>query len=421
MFETVLTFLQGLLLLIFGFVLTPALSGLRASKRNCLIFFSLFAFSGLLQLVCLLTASEEMVWKLYPLIVHLPLILLLCLVYRKPLITAAVSVFTSYLCCVPSKWFGVLFHQLTGSATAELLVRILFLFPVGYVSLFLFAPCLCEIFNKDRRSVCIFGLVPTVYYLFDYITAVYTDLWHNSERLVMESLPFILAATHLVFCVIYYKEYEQKADAQRKEQIIQITVEQQAKEIAAINQASQELRLLRHDMRMFLSSLAISIQNGELDTAQQMINTQISHIDGTKLVRYCSNDIVNYVISDYAARCKNKDVDFSCSIRLDTLNVDEIMFSSILSNALDNALDAQKLLPPERRSIRLMIQHSGGKLLLSVKNAVGRPVIFSDGLPVSIPERHGHGTQSIRYLTERLGGNCQFSAEGDTFILRVVL
>lgn len=416
-----MTFLYGTAILAFGITLTAAFANIQCAKRNILIFLGLFAFSGGLQLAAMLLFSEAMVWKLYPLITHLPLITLLCLVYRKPLAAAAATAFTAYLCCQPSKWFGVLVNQFTNSPSAELFARILCLIPVGYVAIFYLSPYLSEFFSKDRRSVCIFGFVPTVYYLFDYATVVYTDLWLSNVRVVMEFFPFFLTFIYMSFCFLYYKEYEQKAEAQRKEQIIRIAVEQQAKEITAVKQIEQEIRLLRHDMRLLLSSLAVSIENGDTDTAQEMINAQIALVNGTRLERFCTNDIVNYVISDYSARCKDENISFFHTIELDELTVDEIMFCSILSNALDNALNAQKTLPPDRRGIKLMLKKSGDKLLLSVKNPVGHQVLFSDGLPVSSEDGHGYGTQSIRYLTERLGGNCLFCVQDGMFILRVVL
>lgn len=421
MLESVLTLIHGVFLLAFGFTLTAAFANLRYNRQNLLVFLTLAVFSGGLQLTAMLTASEEVVWKIYPLITHLPLILLLCLVYHKPLASAASAVFTSYLFCVPPKWFGVLLNTITDSHIAGLIAQILFMIPVGYIALVHMSTYFAEIFSKDLRSVCIFGFIPAAYYIFDYVTVVYTDLWVSEPQLVGEFMPFLLSITYMMFCAMYYKEYEQKADALRKEQIIQIAVDQQAKEIAAIKQSAQEIRLIRHDMRLFLSSLAVSIENGEMETVRLMINSQLAHIDGTKLTRYCSNDIVNYVLSDYASRCSEKSVDFNCTVKLEELAVDEIMFSSILSNALDNALNAQKYLSPEKRSIRLMLQNSGGKILLSVKNPVGQQVLFSDGLPVSVPGRHGYGTQSIRFLTERLGGNCQFFVHDDVFVLRVIL
>ena len=132
-------------------------------------------------------------------------------------------------------------------------------------------------------------------------------------------------------------------------------------------------------------------------------------------------DTLNYVLSDYAEKCRNAQIPFTYAVELEALPVDEVYFSSIVSNALDNALNAQMKIPAERRNIKLLLKNSGGKLLFSVKNPVSGPVAFADGLPVSDKKGHGYGTQSIRYLTERLGGNCQFTVQDGMFVLRVVL
>ena len=421
MCEQILVFLHGAVVLSFGITLTAAFSGIHLSKKNTLVFLGFFLFSGTLQIAATVFLSESLVWKLYPVITHLPLILLLRFGYRKPTVTALSTTFTAYLFCQPSKWLGVLVFELSGITCLEYAARIVALLGVGHIALCQLAPCLSGIFNKDRHSVIIFGFLPTVYYLFDYATAIYTDLWLNNDRVVMEFLPLFLTISYIVFCFVYYQEYEQKADSQRKENIIRITVEQQAKEITAAKQSEQEIRLLRHDMRLLLSTIAISIENGETDKAQELIASQIARIDGTRLERFCDVEILNYVLSDYAEKCRKNSIAFAFDIQLERMDVDEVLFCSILSNALDNAYNAQLRLPPENRKIRLMLKYSGEKLLLSVKNPVGQPVVFADGLPVSVKKGHGYGTQSIRYMTERLGGNCQFSVKDDVFILRVVL
>lgn len=421
MLEQILMFIHGAVLLSFGITLSAAFAGIRWSRRNALVFLALYVFTGVLQIGGSLTLPQEWVWQMYPLIVHLPLVLVLRFVYRKPTVAALAITFTAYLCCQPVKWFGVLVEDLFQIEALFYVARIAALLFVGYVALRKLSACLSEIFSKDRRSVIIFGIVPAVYYAFDYVTVIYTDLWLRSDRVVMEFMPFFLAVVYMIFCFVYYQEYEQKADALRKENIIRITMEQQAKEITAVKQSEQEIRLLRHDMRLLLSTLAVSIENGETDKAKEIIAAQIARIDGTKLERFCNVETLNYVLSDYAAKCRKESVAFTFDIELEKMDVDEILFCSILSNALDNAFNAQKQLPKDQRSIRLMLKYSGSKLLLSVKNRVGRPVHFVNGLPVSDKKGHGYGTQSIRYMTERLGGNCQFSQQEDIFVLRVVL
>ena len=92
-----------------------------------------------------------------------------------------------------------------------------------------------------------------------------------------------------------------------------------------------------------------------------------------------------------------------------------------LSVCLENGDKAQLSLPVAQRRILLLLKQQNGRILLSVKNPFLKKPQFADGLPLSERKGHGYGTQSIRYLTERMGGNCQFTTEHDQFVLQVVI
>ena len=420
--EAVFYYAHYILLLAFGVVLSFAFGGIRLPERENLRRMAvLFVLCGLLQLVAYLAFDEQTVWKLYPLITHVPIGAVLCLVYRRNIVTALAVVSSAYLCCQPAKWLGLLCYSLTHSAVAQGVVRSLTLVAVGGVVLCCLAPTLSRLFLKDRKSAAIFGSVPLVYYLYDYSMGIYTDFWTTNDRVAAEFLPFFLCVAFLLFCFAYYKEYEQKADAENKEQLIRLAVEQQRREVEAVKRSENELRILRHDMRMLLSNLSVCIENNDRETAREMISAYTSYIEGTKVDYYCANAIVNYILTDFANKCKEKQVAFTCVAGVEELAVDEILFSSILSNALDNALNAQEEMAEDRRRVELMLKLVNGKLLLSVKNPTATVPVFVDGLPLSARKGHGYGTRSIRYMTERLGGHCQFSVQDGLFILRVVL
>ena len=421
MIEYALFLIHGTLLLLFGIYLSAAFAGIRFTKQNTLYLLCLCVFCGSLQIIVLFLFKEALLWKLYPLITHIPLVLFLCVVYHKRITTTLAAVSTAYLCCQPSKWFGIFTISITESVIAEYIVRDCVLAIGAFIVLKYLASYLSEIFNKETRDVYIFGIVPMVYYVFDYATVIYTDLWTTNNRITAEFLSFFLCIVFVIFCFVYYKEYEQKADAKRKEQIIQIAIDQQAKEIETVKRNEQELRILRHDMRLFLNSLAVCVENNKTTSALEMISSFTSHIEGTKIERFCKNDVMNYVLSDFAEKCKTNHVRFSYIIKFNDITKDEILFASILSNALDNALNAQHELSEDARYIELMLKSSQGKLLLSVKNPIDKKPVFADGLPIANQNGHGYGTQSIRYMAERLGGNCQFAVQDNVFITRVII
>ncbi len=421
MVNLILVMLHGIAVLLFGVFVSAAFSGIAITRKNVgkLLIFCLCDAAA--QAALLFILEESLVWKLYPLITHLPLIMFIVIAFRKLLITALASVFTAYLCCQPAKWFGVLTGTLTDSAVVECGVRILVLIIVYALMTAFFARRISDIFNGDPRVACAFAVVPAAYYLFDYATVIYTDIWVTNNRIAVEFMPFFISVIFIVFCVMYYREYERKFEAERKEQIVRLVAEQQAQELEAMKRSQQEIRVLRHDLRLFLSTLAVCIETDEKSVVQGMIQSYSEHVDGTKIKRFCTNDTVNYVLSDFEAKCEADGVTFLHKVEIGDVVTNEILFSSILSNALDNALKAAAELPEEKRTVTLMLREANGRLLFSVKNPVEKEPDFVDGMPVTNRKGHGYGTQSIRYMTEKLGGNCQFTVKDSVFITRVIV
>ena len=421
MIENILFFTHYALILLFGIVLSFAFCGLLFTKKNNLFLVLLFTFCGILQLIIFHLFGETKTWKLYPLIAHCPLGVLLYVAFRKRVVTVLASISLSYLCCQPSKWTGLLVETLTHNNAIVLSIKILVVLIVAFISIRFLAAYISEIFNKDNRCVLILSSIPLIYYLFDYAVGIYSDLWDTHYRVTAEFLSFFLCISFVAFCIIYYKEYEKKADAERKEQIIEITVQQQAKEIDAIKKSNLETRVLRHDMRLLLSNLALSIEQNDKENSLKMISGFVKQVESASLHRYCENDTINYILTNFENKCHELGVEFDATVEIKEFSVDEILFSSIISNALDNALNAQTDLPEGNRQIKLMLKDSHGKLLLSVKNPFKEKPVFIDDLPTSARKGHGYGTQSIRYMTERLGGKCQFILQNNMFVLRVVL
>ena len=421
MIETIFYYGHYALTLLFGIVLSFAFCGLRFIKKTnyCVLF--LFALCGMAQLLTTYFLGETATWELYPLITHLPIGIVLSTVFRRKVTTVISSISLSYLCCQPSKWFGMFTELFTDNGLIILCIRIVILILVAFSVLRFFASYISEIYGKDSYSVMIIGSIPLIYYVFDYIVGIYTDLRNQHVQLIAEFLSFFLCVAFVAFCVIYYKEYEKKADAERREQIIEITAQQQIKEIDAMKKSNLEAQLFRHDIRFLLSNLSLCIEKGDMENARNMIAGFTEKVTSSSLQRYCENDTVNYILANFKNRCANAGIEFNTEVKIGSLAIDEILLSSIISNALDNAIQAQSDVAEANRQIRLMLKESNGKLLLSVKNPYGKSPVFINGLPVSDKEGHGFGTQSIRYMTEKLGGKCQFILQNNMFVLRVVL
>lgn len=422
MLQTIFGFINFSVLLFFGIYVSAAFLGINLNKKNNLVFLLFGAGNLLLQMLSLALLGMEFTEMIYPLITHLPLLLLFILYFKQKALPSLFAIFSAYLYCQISKWFSVLVLSAHSDLWVMYVVRIIITVPIWYAIIRYAAKSLRVILSKSTKTIMIFGILPAVYYLFDYLTTVYTKLLYSGSLVVFEFLPFLLCIAYLLFSVIYFREYEEKCAAEQQRKLIEIQTAQSMKEIEEIKRSKYEISLIRHDMRHFLSNVSAMIENKDYEKAQEYIQGIIEVTDQTVVRKYCENDLVNMILSAYKKRMADKGIRFDAVVAIPAkLKCSELEFTSILSNGLENAINAVSELDEDQRMIRLKLSMKNDRLLLSIHNAYITVPVFKDGLPVTDATGHGLGTQSIQYMTSKLKGNCQFMAEDGLFTLRVVL
>lgn len=128
------------------------------------------------------------------------------------------------------------------------------------------------------------------------------------------------------------------------------------------------------------------------------------------------------IISSYETQMNENSISLYYSIKVPAnLSVSDVDLTSILSNGLENAIHAVSELDSGKWNITLDLRMNDDKLLLSIKNPYAQRIEMVDGVPQAKGYGHGLGTQSIKYIVEKLRGNCQFVVQDGQFTLRVVL
>jgi len=409
-------------LLLFGIFASAAILGISFTKRNI----------GVLLLFCLVINAVQFYFYsilglrgaqwMYPIMTHVPSVLLFTLHFKRRLHAGIFAVLSAYLCCQLSKWLGLLVLEISGKMWISYAVRCAATIAIGYVIIRYFASSIAVILTKPVKTVLIFGILPAAYYLFDYIATVYTDLLYSGSEVVFEFLPFILCIAYLFFSIVYFKEYEEKCEAEQYNRLMELKRIQSEKEIEAIKRSEHAVSMLRHDMRHFMNNIVVLINQGDSEKAKAYISEIIKSADKTATQRYCENEIVNMIISSYENQLKELEINLCHSIQIPRkLHISDIDLTSILSNGIENAINAVAALEKDQRRITLDLRMNDDKLLLSIKNPFAGRDEMTDGIPRAKGDGHGLGTQSIKYITEKLSGNCQFLAKDGQFALRVVL
>ena len=141
-------------------------------------------------------------------------------------------------------------------------------------------------------------------------------------------------------------------------------------------------------------------------------------------MHFCENRAVDSVIGYYCALAKREGIPFSAQIDLpQTLPVDEIDMGLVLSNLLENALEASFRTAPARRQIKVKAYvHAEKLLLMLVENACDTEVKETNGVFRSSKRKgNGVGIQSVRHIAEKNGGASTFTYRDNVFSAKIML
>ena len=420
--EMVLWAIHHATTLLFGVFASAALCGVEINRRHSLELLGVGAATGAAFSIANVVGGELLARQAYPLVVHLPLIVYLCVRYRLSPLLATLGLTSAYLSCQFSNWMGIAAFAATDSQIAYYLARIATTLAVFAILLHWARDIGPRLAIKSPTELEILLILPLVYYIFDYATNVYTTLFHSGSVVTVEFLAFALCAFYLMFLAVYLREYEAKEVAERARWMLETRDSTAIKELEAWRQSGRELSILRHDMRHFLRGLAILIEEGHIDEALERIDQLCETNDRTAVRRYCANETVNIVLSSFSSDINKRGITADLRAAVPgTVHVGDADLFSVLSNALENAIIAASAAPEGKRFVDLDLRLEDGQLLLLVSNTFGRAPRMVDGMPVTQHAGHGFGTKSIKLAGERMNGNCQFRINGDRFELRAVM
>ena len=397
-FQSALDVFNYGLVLIYGLFLSVSIAGGCTEKRDKKLVALLCPVFLVLQSLFALTLGTDRTMQLYPLIVHLPLVLILTLALKKPLGVAVVSTCTAYLCCQSLRWGKNAVEALTGSMLAA---------DIAYIVLLVGVFWLCERFLVKAA----------------YATTVYSNALYSNVLIISEFLPTVLVTFYILFLPAFYMETQKRAAAEMQRSMLTMELEQSQLEMDALHRMETQTAVYQHDMRHHLNMLDGLLSAGKPGQAQEYIKGVQADIEAITPRRFCENQLVNLLCSSYTDKAQRQGTVLTVEARLpDALTISDTELCSLLSNGLENALRAVKELPPERRTVSLYCGVQRNKLLIEITNPCGEAVTMKDGLPVSDRGAgHGYGCLSIQTIARRNGGLCEFSCGGGQFRLQVML
>lgn len=187
--------------------------------------------------------------------------------------------------------------------------------------------------------------------------------------------------------------------------------------------AIAETREARHDMRHHFNVLQNLARQKKWESLKKYLSDVQDSIPDAGL-NLCDNTAADSVASHYGLLCRKQGIPFSFELDLPCeLPVEEIDLCLVLSNLLENALEASQRTAPSRRQIKVQAYlRSGHMVLLTVENTFDGEVREKEGIFQSSKRMgEGIGIQSVRRIADKNGGYSHFSHEDGIFCANVML
>ena len=182
--------------------------------------------------------------------------------------------------------------------------------------------------------------------------------------------------------------------------------------------SEEAVRGLYHDMKNHL----LLLEKQDSPETRQMATDLRRQIADYEDYIHTGNEFLDIIIRDKARQAKEDQVDFSAVIHFEQGGfLEPIDISTIFGNALDNALEASRKLPPEQRLVTVKAECVRDMLSVVVENNYPPGEAGYEKTSKEDKFLHGFGIRNIKQAVEKYSGQCLIRQGNDCFQLKILL
>lgn len=214
---------------------------------------------------------------------------------------------------------------------------------------------------------------------------------------------FSIVAVFLCFCLIYaLHETSVKNTLALKNEVLQNSVKIQYQYYLDLKKQMEDTSKYRHDIYNHIQAVKSLMDSGRTDEAMHYFSdmqTKFSQIDQSF---HSGNPVIEAILSSKYSQIRERNIDFQYEFDLnEKINIPEIDLVSVLSNLIDNAIEAASL--SSEKKITLTCYTKAGMLVFKVDNA------YDDGKSTAVLKnpmyQHGLGMEIVDETCKKYDGN----------------
>ena len=235
-------------------------------------------------------------------------------------------------------------------------------------------------------------------------------------------LNLVLLGILLCFYLMFYlmaKGLTQNMRLMQENEFLQL----QSAQYRTLQRTIDETRMARHDLRHHFAVLSGYVSNNDMEAIREYLSSWQTSLLPEAVCSYCKNPAVNNVLGYFSRLAKDNGISIDISAKLlEPLIIPEPEFCVLLSNLLENAVEAcQKQAGSNQIHVRLL-QTCPSLLSLTVDNTCPEPPKWqNNSLHSSKHNGTGIGTRSVKNIAARYHGDARFEWKNGMFYVSVLL
>jgi hypothetical protein len=363
--------------------------------------------------------------KLYPILVHLPVFLGFVFVSKFKALKVFFVHWTLVAITTSFSVVGLIISYFFGYSREIIIIVCYILYlPTGFIIYKYIRPTFLYMMRNTDKGWLGFCIIPLSYSVLTYSTGMY-----NLDKVIVginiKNAVLFFTLAFSAYCLIFrfFVQTREQLLLQNEQTLLQMQVVTAQVHLEKLKESQEKTMLYRHDMRHHLNLINSYLVANNKEAAQKYITEVEKGIESIVIEKYCSNYTVNLILYSYIAKAKSEQITVKTQINLlDKNTVSDMDLCVIFANAIENAINASKLIQNVNyRTLQILCNTKSDKLLIQITNSYEGEVIFASGMPVSSKENHGLGTKSIVAVVQKYNGLYSFTAEDGVFNTSIIL
>lgn len=274
-------------------------------------------------------------------------------------------------------------------------------------------------FNREESDLRIVWLLPLISIQLASISVCYVVQCHAADKDFQDYMVFFMAVLLFVnIMIVFYVEALRKNE---KEKYLAELTEQhyhlQIEYYQQLLEKQQETKALWHDIKKYTAAMqAVAAQN-DSEQLRQIAQAAEDAYERVKDISAVGNPVVDALLNQYLRSAKENQIQVLLDITIpEVLAISTLLLSVVIGNTFDNAIEACRLIAPEKRVIHLQLRKQNRILFYSIENP------YIDAVTqLRVGKHHGYGLKNVERAVNQNNGNFQVEKSKGLFVIQIRL